>query len=307
MISNEGAINLNAWKEILNQYDVLRRKLKFRACVMFSGGEPLLSSSLLPLIKHAYELDQKTRFSILTNGVLLSQNVCKEFDSFKQNIRFQISLDGHDAASHDQVRGAGNFQKSRLGASILLEQGYSVHLLCVLSQRTAQKIPEFFQTTKNWGVSFLGFTRLIAEGSAKNLVHHGSDHTLGALELKRVYEEILYQSAILEIKTSTSDPLMHLLHPALGRSGRFWEGIIVNYQGQLLASSRSRIILGDILEEGLEKIFLTHPLLTSVRKGEIETCGSCKSLRRCGGDRNAAYAETGNYLSLDPGCWIAKI
>ncbi len=300
---NEGALNLLEWKKILNQYDHLRKKLKFRADVIFCGGEPLLSPFLLPLMEYAITLCPETRFSVLTNGVLISKNKCEEFKKFK-NIQFQVSLDGPDSFSHDQVRGVGNFEKAKQGARALLEEGFQVHLLGILSQRTAALISEFFNTAKQWGVSSLGFTRLITEGSAKAWVGHGNDRALRALELKKAYHEILYQSALTGMKTTTSSPLMHLLHPTLGRSGRFWEGVIVNYQGQLLASSRSRIILGDVLKEGLEKLFLNHPLLVSVRKGKIEVCGSCPSLRRCAGDRNAAFAETGNFLGADPGCWM---
>ncbi len=41
-----------------------------------------------------------------------------------------------------------------------------------------------------------------------------------------------------------------------------------------------------------------------MRLGHIEKCGSCPEYNHCGGDRNAAYAENGNFLGPDPGCWI---
>lgn len=97
---------------------------------------------------------------------------------------------------------------------------------------------------------------------------------------------------------------MNLLHPALGRNGRFWEAIVIDYQGNLLSSSRSRIKLGRVLENNLEDLFLNHPLLKDLRRNKIKVCGTCPHLKKCGGDRNAAFAESGDFLGTDPGCWI---
>jgi len=37
---------------------------------------------------------------------------------------------------------------------------------------------------------------------------------------------------------------------------------------------------------------------------KVEKCGSCPYFSKCGGDRNASFAEYGNFFSVDPGCWI---
>jgi radical SAM protein with 4Fe4S-binding SPASM domain len=97
---------------------------------------------------------------------------------------------------------------------------------------------------------------------------------------------------------------MHLIQQGLGRSGRFFEGLVVDHQGNILASSRSRLKLGHVFKEGLTGVFYENPILKSIRKGQIEKCGECKFSKICGGDRNAAYASTGNYLGPDPGCWL---
>ena len=153
----------------------------------------------------------------------------------------------------------------------------------------------------------MNFTRFIAQGEGRRLWKSDSDHPLASLELRNAYLQILREAAITGVKTSTQLPLITLLHPGLGRNGRFGEGVVIDYQGYLLASSRSQIRLGHVLTQGLERIFLHHPLLQKVRKNQIEICGTCSHRRRCGGDRNAAYAESGNYLGHDPGCWKGLI
>ena len=62
--------------------------------------------------------------------------------------------------------------------------------------------------------------------------------------------------------------------------------------------------LGNILKEGLEKIWANNPILQEVRqRSQIEgTCNECQDKLICGGCRVTAYGETGNWLASDPSC-----
>jgi radical SAM protein with 4Fe4S-binding SPASM domain len=300
---NEGALSLDQWFSVLDQYDALRRKLRYRPELILCGGEPLLSPMLLPLLTYAHRLDPDFRFVVLTNGTLATKPKLEQLKQFK-NLSFQVSIDGATPEQHDRVRGSGNFERARLGVRNMREDGFPVRLLCTLSKRNASQLSSFFLLARNWGVNGMNFTRMIEQGYARTLVNEGEDRTLQPLELKTAFTEILRQSALTGVETNSSIPLMHLIHPALGANGKFFEGIVVDHQGKLLASSRSRLALGNVLHEGLEQLFLNHPILKSLRKREVTGCGECKHYLVCGGDRNAAYAATGDYLGRDPGCWI---
>jgi MoaA/NifB/PqqE/SkfB family radical SAM enzyme len=54
----------------------------------------------------------------------------------------------------------------------------------------------------------------------------------------------------------------------------------------------------------MEDLFISNPIYQSLKKGNVEGCGSCSKFSFCGGDRNAAYAHSGNFLGRDPGCWL---
>lgn len=98
---------------------------------------------------------------------------------------------------------------------------------------------------------------------------------------------------------------MHLIDENLGGHNGFgFGGFIVDYKGNMKISSRADISLGNVLNESMSQIYLNHPILKSLRSRNVEVCGSCKYYRQCGGDRNFAYATSGNILSADPGCWI---
>jgi MoaA/NifB/PqqE/SkfB family radical SAM enzyme len=80
-----------------------------------TGGEPLLhprfESILESLVAHDY------RFSFVTNGLLLQKRLplLRAPEVRKHLISVAVSLDGPDAATHDRIRGAGNFKKTMAG------------------------------------------------------------------------------------------------------------------------------------------------------------------------------------------------
>ncbi|HTL13375.1 MAG TPA: radical SAM protein [Bdellovibrionota bacterium] len=302
---NSGALRLADWTKIYDEYTAFCRRLRFRPSLILCGGEPLLSPDLFPIMAHARALTPGVPISILTNGTLITGALAERLSSLG-GVELQMSLDGPTEETHDRVRGAGGFQKVRQAVEICKSQGLGLHFLAVLSRANADAIPRFFDLAREWGVRFMGFTRFIALGQGQGLRSSGADRPLTAPELKEAYERILSESARTGVQTHTGMPLMHLLHPTLGGSGRFWESMVVDYQGRLLASSRSRLVLGDVRAEGLENLFLKHPMLRRLRAGNVSVCGKCPHFRRCGGDRNAAYAEYGNFLGPDPGCWLTS-
>lgn len=300
---NDGALALNEWLSVLDQYDALLTRIQFDPYLIICGGEPLLSPMLGPILKHVRDKKRNYRLSILTNGTLADRFDFSQLSGFEQ-VNFQVSLDGPDAVSHEKVRGKGSFDRSLRGIRAIQSNGRPVALLAVLSKRNAGLIPEFFDLAKSLGVESMDFTRLIVQGIAKDLVNTESDRVLEPLELKEAFRTILFESARTGVPSSPQKPLFRLLHPKLGRSGRFGEGLVVDHRGNILASSRSRLIIGHVFKDGLEQTLLDHPLLQAIRRGDVEACGRCPYFRRCGGDRNAAYAHTGNYLGPDPGCWL---
>ena len=300
--SNDGVISLTDWTSVLQEYFELCAQLRFRPYVIIGGGEPLTSSYLRTLALQVAATHPKAPISILSNATLATSKRLADL-SLPKTVRFQVSLDGPDESRHDLIRGRGSFSRTIQGIHQLNRSGYRVDLLSVLSNRSSLWLSDFFDLAQTLPVESMGFTRLIVSGYAKKLTYEKRDLPLNANELRAAYQSILLNSARTGVRSNTTSPLMHLLHDGLGRSGRFWEGIIVSHQGEYLASSRTRIVLGRFKKDRMRNVLLDHPLMRALRSGEIDVCGSCPDLRICGGDRNAAFAATGNYLAADPGCW----
>jgi uncharacterized protein len=109
--------NIMSWDVAKKAVDFLFRESRDveDITIIFFGGEPLIAWDLIEKIvlyaeKHAPKLGKRTRYSITTNGVLLSEKILRF--SKKHNIKHLLSLDG-DRESHNTHRkfpnGEGTF------------------------------------------------------------------------------------------------------------------------------------------------------------------------------------------------------
>jgi radical SAM protein with 4Fe4S-binding SPASM domain len=302
---NDGALSLNQWKEILESYFLMAKKIKFKTHIIICGGEPLTSPYLDPILQYILLLDPECSLEILTNGTLINNLKIETLKKFKA-VQFQISLDGPNEKIHDSFRGSGNFTRALKGAHFLSINSFEVTFQCTLTKNNSKYLLEFFELARDHKIKTMNFTRLIKTGNAINLTNNKVDDTLNSDELKKAYEMIVILSAKFGILSSTNAPLMNAIHPVLGKRQKFDESIVIDYQGNMLVSSRSRVKMGKVIEEGLENLFFNHPIMKQLRTKKIEGCSDCKHFKFCGGDRNSSYVEYGNFFQKDPGCWITN-
>lgn len=300
---NKGAIGIEQWQSILEQYKAMIERLHLRPSIVICGGEPTISPLLFPILRKVDEYWPGVRISILTNGTRLTSELLARLKAY--NVEFQISLDGPDPARHDLIRGTGNFEKAAEAVRRAKKEGFDVFLLAVLSKNSSAWIPDFFATAKGLGANQMNFTRFISRGAGSDLVETGKDRALLPDELRTAFMRIWNESQRLKITTNTDQALYNLIDPNLGASEKYgFQGLVVDYKGNLKVSSRADYTIGNVLTEGLENLFFNSAVLKSLREAAIEKCGGCKHYRRCGGSRNASYAATGSFLKPDPGCWI---
>ncbi len=296
-------LSLPDWRGILDQYEALAGKLRLSPNFCLSGGEPTISPLFSPLLSEIHSRWPDAGVMVLTNGTNLSGGVIEELVRHKAEV--QVSIDGPDAARHEEARGPGSFVRSMEGFSALRRAGLAATFQAILSDRTAPWIREFFKTAKTAGALAMNFTRFVSQGRGKDACGSGGAKPLAGAALKDAYSEIVAVSRECGVPTATDMPLFALLSPDLGAHGKFgFQGLVVDHRGCLKVSSRADFRLGSILETGLEELFLRHPLMKDLRDGKIEGCGDCGYYDRCGGDRNAAFAEYGSFLKKDPGCWL---
>ena len=95
--------------------------------VCLSGGELFTRSDLWELIDGV--ITNRMRYSILTNGTLLTDNTLEFFNKNKRRSRLnsiQVSIDGSCPEIHDMSRGKGSFDKAVRGLRLLKKAGFPV-------------------------------------------------------------------------------------------------------------------------------------------------------------------------------------
>jgi len=298
---NSGNLQINDWIQVLAQYQSLLRTVKARPNIAICGGEPLISPVLFPMLDEITRRWNNTFIGIMTNGTQIDRHL----DRLKQYpLFFQVSLESSNPTHHDAIRGIGSFERVLDGIRVLLASGFDVHLLVILSRKTAAEIEGMFAFAKELGVKSLNYTRAIPEGAGKSHFEL-EDSVLVKDELKRAITDVVHASRKFAVPTNTDKPLFSLVDKNSGTGGKAgYQGLVVGYRGEIKASSRASLILGNVKRDSLESVYFNHDLYRSLRRGEVLKCGKCKFYRKCGGDRNFAYATTANFLGPDNGCWI---
>lgn len=90
-----------------------------------TGGEVFTRRDLWELIDAIIE--NRMRYSILTNGMLVTEKTLRAFEQGKRRQRLssiQVSIDGSCAEVHDKSRGKGSFKLAIRGLRLLKEAGF---------------------------------------------------------------------------------------------------------------------------------------------------------------------------------------
>jgi len=81
--------------------------------IYFTGGEPFLHDEILPLLAYALERAPTT---VLTNGTLIDEATADALAALAARARYsleiRVSLDDHDPARNDAIRGAGAHRRA---------------------------------------------------------------------------------------------------------------------------------------------------------------------------------------------------
>ncbi len=108
-------------EEWLRFFQVLNRAMVMDVCLQ--GGEPFVREDIKELIEGIVR--NGMRFTILSNGTLITDDMAKFLASTGRCNYVQVSIDGSVAETHDVCRGAGNFDLAVNGLKLLRKHGVS--------------------------------------------------------------------------------------------------------------------------------------------------------------------------------------
>ncbi|MCA1902619.1 MAG: radical SAM protein [Candidatus Hydrogenedens sp.] len=297
---SDGTI-MNIAKTIKNTLSKWRR----HGHISLTGGEPFIRKDLIFKLLEFFESSNSiSKIVILTNGTLIQEDDIKQLKSFKKLKEIQVSLDGGDAGSNDAIRGKGIFDKVIETLKLLKVNNLTVSIMFTLHRKNLDQVSKIIDLSNKIGVDALKIERITPISKVPI-----SEFWIEPLELKRIYEYIHKEKGIrslssLEIRTHR--PLWGLIDYNINGFCPVGFGMLtLLHDGTILPCRRLPIPIGNILTDGLYKVWYTSGLLWELRnrnnlKGK---CSNCEYLYKCSGCRAIAFAVLGDYMAEDPQCW----
>lgn len=306
IFSSQADLDWPGLKQVADNLLRSLREKKQSACLNLTGGEPLLKPELWSLLEYLTQQPEMIELGIITNGLLLNEEMAAKISLYPKLHQLKISLDGPDPKTNDSLRGPGIFQKV-VKNLISFEQAASlpIYIMFTIMERNFRTIPSLVELARKLKVHGLILERFIPWGRGKELITE-------VLNKEEWREFLQMLSSLLAIEETDlpgpyqafqinfqNEELMLLGAPCvLGE-----DGFCIMPDGQVYPCRRFPIALGNLRYESLEQMWHNSPLLQDLRRKE-NLQGKCRicPLKDCRGCRSLALALTGNYFAEDPHC-----
>lgn len=272
-----------------------------------SGGEPLLRRDLLEIIAHARNAGLSV--GVGSNGAKLTKAQASNLAAASIN-RFQVSLDGFQAAHEALRRWPGLFARALASIELAASAGLDVTVCCTINKLNFTDLEAFAEFVSTTPARRLNLSRYVPTG-------RGTD----ALDLTDAqWHSLIPLTAILRKRYHGKlDVVNHLAQQIFAdaeledmrgfigcQAGRGQGCVTAN--GTVWPCVLLPIALGNVRERSFRRIWMDSPVVHELQdRDQLRgVCATCCAKDRCGGCRAVAYARTGDYLAADPRCWFVN-
>lgn len=286
--------------------------------IIFTGGEPLMRPDIFELVSYAN--GKGLRCVMAPNGTLITpESVQKMKESGIQ--RCSISIDGPEAASHDEFRGTpGAFEQSLRGIGYLKDAGIEFQINSTVTKGNLHSFKDIFKLANDLGAAAWHIFLLVPMGRAAQL----QEEVISAAE----YEEVL--NWFYDFRKSTSMHLKATCAPhyyRIMRQRAKAEGVqvtpdnfgmdamtrgclggtgfcFISHTGTVQPCGYLELDCGNIRETPFPEIWRSSkPFLQFRNQDDYDgKCGVCEYHKVCGGCRARAHSLTGNHMGEEPLC-----
>jgi SynChlorMet cassette radical SAM/SPASM protein ScmE len=287
--------------------------------ITLSGGELFYRKDIRKVIQSI--VDNRMRFSALSNGMLIDDDLAKFLKNTKRCGSIQVSIDGPDADSHEKFRGKGSFKKALNGLESLIRHKVPATSRVTMSKYNFHRLPETakllledlnmpgFSTNS---VSYFGLCRDDNDSMALNAIEFSEAMAISQ-ELQKKYPNrinaLAGPQACLKMwrrmeKAVNGDEAVaqEIRCGFLGSCGCVWSKMSILADGTMVPCGQlSQMELGHINHDSLRDVWLNSPVLksmrerTSIKLSEFDSCRDCKYREFCrGGCPATAYTIFGS-------------
>lgn len=287
--------------------------------MIFTGGDPLKRPDLFQLLEKSVQLGMRTTVSPSPTPLLTADALA----GFKRVgvARISISVDGWDAASHDDFRQVpGSFDRAIFALEEAQRIGLSTQINTTVSRHNYRHLAQIADIVDRVGADMWDVFFLVPTGRG------ASQQELNAEEFEGVFGFMYERSKTSRAVIKTTEAMhyrRYLMqrrkaegsgngkgHPGdnpLNRMAGINSGrgfVFVSRTGEIYPSGFLPISSGNVRRRSLVDVYRNAALFRVLRdstclKGK---CGLCQYRNLCGGSRSRAYALTGDYLAEEPRC-----
>jgi radical SAM protein with 4Fe4S-binding SPASM domain len=279
-----------------------------KACIHLTGGEPLLKPELFPLLEHLDRQPEVEELGLITNSLLLNDEILDHLAAVRKFKTVKISLDGPGPAVHDRIRSAGNFERVVEKISLVREKGvFDLNLMFTVMRSNLESLPAFLRLGEELRVQGMIIERFIPWGRGREV----RNEVLGKVQWRSMLKA-LFAYFSMELEEDEIPPYQAFQVDFRGEEPQLLgapcvlgtEGFCVMPNGDVFPCRRFPMTIGNLRQDSFENIWQNCAVLNQLRRKENlkGKCGPCKE-ENCTGCRSLAFSLTGDYLAEDPHCW----
>nr|WP_320190249.1 radical SAM protein [uncultured Desulfobacter sp.] len=286
-----------------------------------SGGEPLTHPQWQDILTYCAQFPTIYHLRLQTNGTLLTPKIVNDLtDPVFANLHLQISLDGAQPATHDLVRGKGNFAKTMNGLQLLSDAGLGPRTTVSFTEmaHNFEELPQLFTMMEKLDLGRVVSGTLIQGGRAltraldlpspkqyANLIERFSHDA----QLRAIYKKI-GNTSCLEWYASRREISEH-------HCANCMESLYISEEGTLFPCG-----LLSVTNYGIEKVWNCSVEsivekaetrwaglneLSRQRADNIQACAACSGRLHCQSGCMARLArQTDNFLEVEDRCRLRK-
>ncbi|MGB2613468.1 MAG: radical SAM protein [Phycisphaerae bacterium] len=294
------------------------------AMIAFSGGEPLMSPTFLPIARYA--ADRGMHLTVATNGTLLTRD--KVAAMVDAGIRYaEISLDSTDPARHDAWRGSPGFWDRAVSGirTVVAHPGIKCGVAMTVARWNLADLRPMLEWCIKESVDTFYAFNFIPTGRAREI----ADQDLSPAERETMLATLQEYLAGGRISIMSSAPqygraCMELDPGGPVNTGHYGHGggrmtrVLAKYvggcgagrcymavqpDGEATPCVFMPIRLGNLRTDSFETVW-NHPVMEVLRDRDDRTghCKVCDYKYHCGGCRARSYGYFRDLRRSDPGC-----
>ena len=294
--------------------------------VCLSGGEIFVRPDIFVLIDGV--IANRMRYSILSNGTLITQDVISSFSEGKRRLRLdsiQISIDGSCAEIHDLSRPHKSFSRAIRGLRLLVEAKFPVTVRVTLNHHNINDLEKIAALLiDDIGLSGFSTNEAEAMGTARC---NGENIMLSEDERRQAMKvlselNVQYSGRIgaaagplarakmvkdIEEKISRGETGMPGRGTLCSCGGVFSKMAVLHDGTMVPCNMLPTLIMGVAGMHSLEEAWLKSPVINAIRRrreiplSALPECAGCRYTGSCaGGCPASVMAKTGKLIGIDP-------